>query len=88
MNTIDPVVVRLCRNLIAMPSVTAAGTRGIAEFCASEILAPRGIGARLIASPVEGRQQVNLVAFVEGADRAAAPASSEVVCGGRRLALS
>jgi acetylornithine deacetylase/succinyl-diaminopimelate desuccinylase-like protein len=56
-----------------MPSVTAAGTRRIAEFCASEILAPRGIEARLIASRAEGQQQVNLVAFVEGADRTAAP---------------
>lgn len=73
MNAIDPVVVGLCRSLIAMPSVTAAGTRGITEFCASEILAPRGIGSRLIASRVEGQQQVNLVAFVEGADRSAAP---------------
>ena len=73
MNAIDPVVVGLCRSLIGMPSVTAAGTRSIAEFCANEILAPRGIGARLLASQVEGQQQVNLVAFVEGADRTAAP---------------
>ena len=41
--------------------------------CASEILAPRGIQARLFASPNEGLDQVNLLAFVAGADRAASP---------------
>ncbi|MGH7778576.1 MAG: M20/M25/M40 family metallo-hydrolase [Candidatus Binataceae bacterium] len=73
MEAINPAVVELCKSLIAIPSVTTAGTRRIAEFCASEILAPRGIEARLIPSPVEGPEQVNLVAFVKGADRAVAP---------------
>src|ERR1700722_12888289 len=73
MDTPDPVIVALCRELIAMPSVTGEGTRRIAEFCASEILAPRGIEARLISSPQEGSDQVNLLAFVAGTNRAATP---------------
>jgi acetylornithine deacetylase/succinyl-diaminopimelate desuccinylase-like protein len=73
MNATDPVIVALCRCLIAMPSVTGEGTRRIAEFCAREILAPRGIEARIVASPKEGSDQVNLVAFVAGTDRTATP---------------
>jgi acetylornithine deacetylase/succinyl-diaminopimelate desuccinylase-like protein len=68
-----PAIVALCKRLIAVPSVTGTGTRRIAEFCASEILAPRGIEARLIASLQEGSEQVNLLAFVAGTDRAAMP---------------
>jgi acetylornithine deacetylase/succinyl-diaminopimelate desuccinylase-like protein len=56
-----------------MPSMTGTGTRRIAEFCASEILTPRGIKARLIGSPQEGSDQVNLLAFVAGTNRAATP---------------
>ena len=73
MNVSEPSVAALCKRLIGMPSVTSAGTRRIAEFCASEILAPHGIEARLIASPYEGPEQVNLLAFVTGADRGATP---------------
>jgi acetylornithine deacetylase/succinyl-diaminopimelate desuccinylase-like protein len=73
MNATDPVIAALCKSLIAMPSVTRAGTRRIAEYCASEVLAPRGIQARLVASPNEGQDQVNLLALVAGTDRAATP---------------
>src|SRR6202521_168300 len=73
MNATDLVIVALCRSLIAMPSVTGESTRRIAEFCAREILAPRGIEARIVASPKEGSDQVNLVAFVAGTNRAATP---------------
>jgi succinyl-diaminopimelate desuccinylase len=73
MSSVDPAVTALCKHLIAVPSVTGEGTLRIAEFCATEILAPRGIEARLIASPQEGAEQVNLVAFVAGADRSATP---------------
>jgi acetylornithine deacetylase/succinyl-diaminopimelate desuccinylase-like protein len=73
MDTPDPVIGALSRKLIAMPSVTGEGTRRIAEFCASEILAPRGIEARLIVSPQEGSDQANLLAFVAGTNRAATP---------------
>jgi acetylornithine deacetylase/succinyl-diaminopimelate desuccinylase-like protein len=73
MNVTDPVIVTLCRSLIAMRSVTGEGTRRIAEFCACEILAPRGIEARVVASPKDGSDQVNLVAFVAGTNRAATP---------------
>src|SRR5437879_8888074 len=63
----------LCRRLIAIPSVTGEGTRRIAEFCATELLAPIGISAGLIPSPGEGGEQVNLVALIEGHDRNALP---------------
>jgi acetylornithine deacetylase/succinyl-diaminopimelate desuccinylase-like protein len=53
--------------------VTGVGTRQIAEFCAREILAPLGIEAQIIRSTMEGPEQVNLVAFVEGAVHADAP---------------
>ncbi|HSR57673.1 MAG TPA: M20/M25/M40 family metallo-hydrolase, partial [Candidatus Binataceae bacterium] len=54
-------------------SVSAEGTRHIAELCANEILAPAGITARLISSVKEGPKHVNLVAFIEGRERTAAP---------------
>jgi len=73
MNSIDAEIVALCKRLIAMPSVTGAGTRQIAEFCAREILAPRGIEARIVPSPKEGPDQVNLIAFVAGARHTFAP---------------
>jgi len=73
MKATDPEIGLLCRSLIALPSVTGDGTRRIAEFCASEILAPRGIEARLVASPEEGSEQVNLIAFIAGTNRAATP---------------
>ncbi len=73
MSTIDPAIVTMCMRLIAIPSVTNEGTRQIAEFCANEILAPRGIEGRIIPSSKEGRAQVNLVAFVAGANREATP---------------
>ena len=63
----------LCRRLIAIPSVTGEGTRRIAEFCATELLAPIGISAGLIPSPGEGGEQVNLVALIEGHVRNALP---------------
>lgn len=73
MSIIDPAIVTMCKRLIAIPSVTVGGTRKIAEFCANEILAPCGIEGRIIPSSKEGRAQVNLVAFVAGANRQATP---------------
>ncbi len=66
MSICDPAVVAICRKLIAIPSVTNAGTRRIAEFCAGDLLASHGIEVRVIASPHEGPEQVTLVAFVAG----------------------
>ncbi len=63
----------LCQALVATPSVTTEGTRRIAGFCAREVLAPAGILARLIPSPKEGAEQVNLVAFAEGRNRGSTP---------------
>src|SRR6266852_791690 len=62
-----------CRRLIGCRSVTGEGTRAIAELCAAELLAPRGISARLIPSSREGAEQVNLIAIVKGRDSALAP---------------
>jgi acetylornithine deacetylase/succinyl-diaminopimelate desuccinylase-like protein len=62
-----------CRRLIAFPSVTTSGTRGIAEFCAAQMLAPSGISARLIPSAVHGADQVNLIAIIPGRDESAMP---------------
>jgi len=73
MSTIDPAIVTMCKRLIAIPSVTGEGTRQIAEFCANEILAPRGIEGRIFSSSKEGSEQVNLVAFIAGANRQATP---------------
>ncbi len=69
----EPRLLELCRKLIAIPSVTAEGTREIAEFCAREVLAPAGIATRLIPSRREGQRQVNLLAFAEGRERNLAP---------------
>jgi acetylornithine deacetylase/succinyl-diaminopimelate desuccinylase-like protein len=62
-----------CRRLIGCRSVTGEGTRAIAELCAAELLAPRGISARLIPSSREGAEQVNLIAIVKGRDSALTP---------------
>ena len=62
-----------CRRLIGCRSVTGEGTRAIAQLCAAELLAPRGISARLIPSSREGAEQVNLLAIVKGRGSALAP---------------
>jgi acetylornithine deacetylase/succinyl-diaminopimelate desuccinylase-like protein len=64
----DPALLEWCRRLVACRSVTAEGTRQIAQLCASEMLAPAGIAARLIPSTREGAEQVNLVAAIRGRD--------------------
>jgi acetylornithine deacetylase len=69
----DPTLLEWCRRLIACRSVTAKGTRQIAELCASEMLAPAGIAARLISSIREGAEQVNLVAAIRGRDSSLKP---------------
>lgn len=66
-------VLAWCRRIIASRSVTNEGTRAIAEMCARDLLAPRGIHARLIASAREGDAQVNLIATIKGRDSAAVP---------------
>ncbi len=62
-----------CRRLIAFASVTTSGTRGIAEFCATQMLAPAGIEARLIPSALHGEEHVNLMAVIAGRDDGAMP---------------
>ena len=69
----DPALLEWCRRLVACRSVTAEGTRQIAELCASEMLAPAGITARLIPSTREGNEQVNLVATIRGRDSSLKP---------------
>ena len=69
----DPALLEWCRRLVACRSVTAEGTRQIAEVCASEMLAPAGITARLIASTREGAEQVNLVASSRGREASLRP---------------
>ncbi len=69
----DAQVLEWCKRLISTPSVTTDGTRGVAELCARELLAPAGIEARLAPSRHEGDSQVNLIAFVRGRDRSAPP---------------
>lgn len=69
----DAALLDWCRRLIACRSVTAEGTRQIAELCASELLAPAGIAARLIPSTSEGAEQVNLVAAIHGRDPSLRP---------------
>ena len=64
----DPALLEWCRRLVACRSVTGEGTRRIAQLCASEMLAPAGIAARLIPSTREGAEQVNLVAAIRGRD--------------------
>jgi acetylornithine deacetylase/succinyl-diaminopimelate desuccinylase-like protein len=62
-----------CKRLIGCRSVTNEGTRAIAELCAREMLAPLGLEARLIPSPGEGADQVNLIATIKGTDPGATP---------------
>ncbi len=69
----DEAALAWCRRLIGCRSVTREGTRAIAELCARELLAPRGIEAQLIESPDEGPHQVNLVATIRGRDSALSP---------------
>ncbi len=69
----DAALLEWCRRLIACRSVSAEGTRRIAELCASELLAPAGIAARLVRSTREGGEQVNLVAAIHGRDSALKP---------------
>jgi acetylornithine deacetylase/succinyl-diaminopimelate desuccinylase-like protein len=69
----DTALLEWCRRLIACRSVTTEGTRRIAGLCAYEMLAPAGIAARLIPSPGEGGEQVNLVAAIRGRDSALRP---------------
>jgi acetylornithine deacetylase/succinyl-diaminopimelate desuccinylase-like protein len=69
----DAALLEWCRRLVACRSVTAEGTRRIAELCASEMLAPAGIAARLVASTREGGEQVNLVAAIRGRDSSLKP---------------
>jgi acetylornithine deacetylase/succinyl-diaminopimelate desuccinylase-like protein len=69
----DEEVLRWCRQLIACPSVTNQGTREIAQLCASELLAPSGLAARLIPSPAEGANQVNLLCTRSGREHDRAP---------------
>ena len=69
----DPALLEWCRRLVACRSVTGEGTRRIAQLCASEMLAPAGIAARLIPSTREGAEQVNLVAAIRGRDSSLKP---------------
>ena len=66
-------VVNWCKRLVGCRSVTSEGTREIIELCAKELLAPRGIEARLLPSATEGSSQVNLIARIKGHDSDAAP---------------
>ena len=56
LRAMDPALLEWCRRLVACRSVTAEGTRQIAELCASEMLAPAGIAARLIPFDTRGRR--------------------------------
>lgn len=69
----DPALLECCRRLVACRSVTTEGTRQIAQLCASEMLAPAGISARLIPSTREGAEQVNLVTVVRGRETSLRP---------------
>ena len=69
----DAALLEWCRRLIGCRSVTSEGTRQIADLCASELLAPAGITARLIPSPHEGAEQVNLLAAICGRDSSLRP---------------
>ncbi len=73
LGAMDTALLEWCRRLIACRSVTAEGTRQIAQLCASEMLAPAGIAARLIPSTREGAEQVNLVAAIRGRDSSLKP---------------
>ncbi|HTQ23643.1 MAG TPA: M20/M25/M40 family metallo-hydrolase [Candidatus Binataceae bacterium] len=69
----DAALLDWCRRLIGCRSVTAEGTREIAALCASAMLAPAGITARLIPSTREGGEQVNLVAAIRGRESSLRP---------------
>ncbi|HEV3109560.1 MAG TPA: M20/M25/M40 family metallo-hydrolase [Candidatus Binataceae bacterium] len=69
----EPKLFEWCQRLIEFPSVTTGGTRGIAEFCATRMLAPGGISARLIPSPLHGEDNVTLMATIPGRDEGAIP---------------
>ena len=69
----DPALLEWCRRLVACRSITAEGTRQIAELCASEMLAPAVIAARLFPSTREGAEQVNLVATIRGRESSLRP---------------
>lgn len=69
----DAALLEWCRRLIGCRSVTNDGTRHIATLCATELLAPAGIAARLIPSPHEGAEQVNLLAAIRGRDPSLRP---------------
>lgn len=69
----EPGLLEWCKRLIAFPSVTANGTRGIAQWCAAQMLAPSGISARLLPSTRHGSENVNLMAIIPGRDAALAP---------------
>ncbi len=69
----DPALLEWCRRLVACRSVTAEGTRQVAELCTSEMLAPAGIAARLFPSTREGAEQVNLVATIRGRESSLRP---------------
>src|SRR5580658_11043487 len=73
LRAMDPALLEWCLRLVACRSVTAEGTRQVAELCASEMLAPAGITARLIASTREGAEQVNLVASIRGPEASLRP---------------
>jgi acetylornithine deacetylase/succinyl-diaminopimelate desuccinylase-like protein len=68
LRAMDTALLEWCRRLIACRSVTTEGTRQIAGLCASEMLAPAGIAARLIPSSHEGSEQVTLLATIRGRD--------------------
>jgi acetylornithine deacetylase/succinyl-diaminopimelate desuccinylase-like protein len=65
---LDETILNWCRRLVACRSVTNEGTYKIMEFCARELLAPRGIDARLLLSVTEGPAQANLAARIHGTD--------------------
>jgi acetylornithine deacetylase/succinyl-diaminopimelate desuccinylase-like protein len=70
---VDASVLEWCKRLVGCRSVTNEGTREIVELCARELLAPRGIQAKLLPSPSEGVEHVNLIARIAGRESDAAP---------------
>lgn len=69
----DASVLEWCKRLVGCRSITNEGTREIVELCARELLAPRGIEAKLLPSATEGTAHVNLVARIKGRESDAAP---------------
>jgi acetylornithine deacetylase/succinyl-diaminopimelate desuccinylase-like protein len=70
---VDASVLEWCKRLVGCRSVTNEGTREIVELCARELLAPRGIEAKLLPSVSEGAGHVNLIARIKGRESDAAP---------------